>query len=222
MSDEQARRVYDAARIGQRITLGERPAVLVVDFSCGFTDPACALGSDLSEAVGATAELLRLARELGVPVIFTTIAFGSSLADGGLWLQKMPALADLQIGGQWVEIDPRLRAPRRRDRRGQEGGVGLLRHEPHCDPRLPGDRHRRAVRCDHERVRASHRDRPDAERVPRRRAPRKRGRPGAGAARGQPLRHPGKVRRRHRRSRTAVGYLVERYRRIASRGRNIQ
>ncbi len=108
MSDAQARRVYDAARIGQRITLGERPAVLVVDFSCGFTDPACALGSDLSEAVGATAELLRLARELGVPVIFTTIAFGSSLADGGLWLQKMPALADLQIGGKWVEIDPRL------------------------------------------------------------------------------------------------------------------
>jgi len=108
MSDAQARSVYDAARIGQRITLGERPAVLVVDFSCGFTDPACALGSDLSEAVGATAELLRLARELGVPVIFTTIAFGSSLADGGLWLQKMPALADLQIGSQWVEIDPRL------------------------------------------------------------------------------------------------------------------
>ena len=110
MSDAQARSVYDAARIGQRITLGERPAVLVVDFSCGFTDPACALGSDLSEAVGATAELLRLARELGVPVIFTTIAFGSSLADGGLWLQKMPALADLQIGGQWVEMQgPLLR-----------------------------------------------------------------------------------------------------------------
>lgn len=108
MSDEQARRVYDAARLGQQVTLGERPAVLVVDFSCGFTDPACALGSDLSDAVEATARLLRAARELGVPVIFTTIAFESSLADGGLWLQKMPALADLQIGGPWVEIDPRL------------------------------------------------------------------------------------------------------------------
>ncbi len=43
-----------------------------------------------------------------MPVIFTTIAFEASLADGGLWLQKMPGLADLQIGGPWVEIDPRL------------------------------------------------------------------------------------------------------------------
>jgi nicotinamidase-related amidase len=108
MSDEQARRVYDDARIGQQVTLGERPAVLVVDFSCGFTDPACELGSDLSDAVEATARLLRAARELGVPVLFTTIGYESSLADGGLWLQKMPALAALQIGGPWVEIDPRL------------------------------------------------------------------------------------------------------------------
>ena len=108
MSDEEARRVYSAARLGESVTLGSRPAVLVVDFSCGFTDPACSVGSDLSDAVEATAGLLRVARERGVPVIFTTIAFETSLADGGLWLQKMPGLADLQIGGPWVEIDPRL------------------------------------------------------------------------------------------------------------------
>jgi maleamate amidohydrolase len=41
-------------------------------------------------------------------VIFTTIGFEPSLKDGGLWLQKAPALADLQVGGRWVEIDPRL------------------------------------------------------------------------------------------------------------------
>jgi hypothetical protein len=41
-------------------------------------------------------------------VIFTTIGFEPSLKDGGLWLQKVPALGDLQIGGKWVEIDPRL------------------------------------------------------------------------------------------------------------------
>jgi N-formylmaleamate deformylase len=108
MSDEEAQRVYDTARLGQRVTLGSRPAVLVVDFSCGFTDPAGSLGSELSAEVEATARLLRVAREHHVPVIFTTIAFEQSLADGGLWLQKMPGLADLQVGGPWVEIDPRL------------------------------------------------------------------------------------------------------------------
>jgi maleamate amidohydrolase len=108
MSDEEARRVYDAARLGQSVTMGESPGVLVVDFSCGFTDPECALGSDLSAEVEATRQLLDAARAKGLPVIFTTIGFESSLKDGGLWLQKAPALGDLQIGGRWVEIDPRL------------------------------------------------------------------------------------------------------------------
>src|SRR5688500_7523929 len=108
MSDEEARRVYAAARFGQSVTLGERPAVLVVDFSCGFTDPECTLGSDLTDEVEATRRLLDAARAKGLPVIFTTIGFEPSLKDAGLWVQKAPALADLQIGGHWVEIDPRL------------------------------------------------------------------------------------------------------------------
>ena len=108
MSDEEARRVYAAARLGQAVTMGERPAVLVVDFSCGFTDPECALGSELSSEVEATRRLLDAARAGGVPVIFTTIGFEPSLRDGGLWLQKVPTLGDLQVGGRWVEIDPRL------------------------------------------------------------------------------------------------------------------
>jgi maleamate amidohydrolase len=108
MSDEEARRVYAAARLGQAVTMGESPGVLVVDFSCGFTDPECALGSDLSAEVEATRQLLDAARAKGLPVIFTTIGFEPSLKDGGLWLEKAPALGDLQIGGRWVEIDPRL------------------------------------------------------------------------------------------------------------------
>jgi nicotinamidase-related amidase len=88
--------------------MGSRPAVLIVDFSCGFTDPACTLGSELTAEVAATKRLLDAAREKGVPVVFTTIGFEPSLRDGGLWLQKVPALGDLQLGGHWVEIDPRL------------------------------------------------------------------------------------------------------------------
>ena len=108
MSDQQAREVYAAARLGQRVTLGSRPAVLVVDFSCGFTDPECTLGADMSAEVEATRRLLDAVRARGLPVIFTTIGYEPSLKDGGLWLQKVPSLGDLQIGGRWVEIDPRL------------------------------------------------------------------------------------------------------------------
>jgi nicotinamidase-related amidase len=88
--------------------MGDSPGVLVVDFSCGFTDPECPLGSELSAEVEATRRLLDAARAKGLPVIFTTIGFEPSLKDGGLWLQKVPTLGDLQVGGRWVEIDPRL------------------------------------------------------------------------------------------------------------------
>jgi nicotinamidase-related amidase len=111
MSDEEARQVYAKARLGESVTMGSRPVILVVDFSCGFTDPECALGSDLTQQVEATSRLLDAAREKGLPAIFTTIGFEPSLKDGGLWLQKVPSLGDLQLGGHWVEIDPRL-APR--------------------------------------------------------------------------------------------------------------
>ncbi len=105
---DDTREVYERARLGQSVTLGSRPAVLVVDFSRGFTDPRSTMGSDLTDQVEATTLLLSAAREKGVPVIFTTIGFEANLKDGSLWLQKAPALAELQIGGEWVEIDPRL------------------------------------------------------------------------------------------------------------------
>jgi maleamate amidohydrolase len=108
MSDETTREIYERARLGQSITLGTRPAVLVVDFSRGFTDPECTLGSDLTREVEATSRLLAVAREREIPVIFTTIGFEPNLKDASLWLEKLPALEDLIVGSKWVEIDPRL------------------------------------------------------------------------------------------------------------------
>ena len=92
-------KIYERARLGQSVTLGSRPAVLVVDFSRGFTDPGSTMGSDLTGEVEATKRLLAAAREKGIPVIFTTIGFEANLKDGALWLQKAPGLAELQVGG---------------------------------------------------------------------------------------------------------------------------
>ena len=108
MSDEGTREVYERARLGGNVALGKRPAVLVVDLSQGFTDPRSTLGSDLTEVVEATNRLLAVARGSGLPVIFTTIGFEPNLKDGSLWLQKVPSLGELLVGGEWVEIDPRL------------------------------------------------------------------------------------------------------------------
>jgi maleamate amidohydrolase len=107
MSDD-TREIYERARLGHGVTLGEHPAVLVVDFSRGFTDPECTMGSDLTQEVEATNRLLSAAREREIPIIFTTIGFEPNLKDGSLWLEKAPGLGDLIVGGKWVEIDPRL------------------------------------------------------------------------------------------------------------------
>jgi nicotinamidase-related amidase len=108
MSDAEARQIYARAGLGQSFRLGERPAVLVVDFSCGFTDPECPLGADLASEVEATRRLLDAARDKGLPVVFTTIGFAANGKDGALWLEKVPALGRLELGGRWVDIDPRL------------------------------------------------------------------------------------------------------------------
>jgi maleamate amidohydrolase len=108
MTDETTQEIYERAGLGQSVTLGTRPAVLVVDLSRGFTDPECAMGSDLTAVVEATNTVLAAAREGSVPVIFTTIGFEANLKDGSLWLQKAPSLGELQLGGKWVELDPRL------------------------------------------------------------------------------------------------------------------
>jgi maleamate amidohydrolase len=108
VTDDETRQIYERATFGTPLVLGQRPAVLVVDLACGFTDPECRLGSDLTAEVEATRQLLDVARPRQVPVIFTAVGFDGSGRDGGLWPQKMPALHDLALGSRWVEIDPRL------------------------------------------------------------------------------------------------------------------
>ena len=108
MSDEQARRVYERARLGGSLTLGTRPAVLVVDFQCAFTEPEAVAGADLTEQVEAARTLLDAARAKGLPVVFTTIGYEPHMKDAALWPEKGPALLQLELGSHWVDIDPRL------------------------------------------------------------------------------------------------------------------
>jgi N-formylmaleamate deformylase len=108
MSDEAARTVYERVRLGGTLELGSRPAVVVIDLSNGFTDPACSLGADMTAEVEATRELLDAAREQGAPVIFTVIAFDPTGADQGLWAQKIPALRELVEGHRFAAVDERL------------------------------------------------------------------------------------------------------------------
>jgi maleamate amidohydrolase len=107
-----ARDVYADRGFGGRQGAGRRPALVVVDFNYGFTDPSSPLHCDTDAAVEATALLLEAAREGGRPVAFTTLAYdegGKQVAKA--FIAKSPALAMLTPGSRWAQIDERI-APR--------------------------------------------------------------------------------------------------------------
>ena len=104
-----ARDVYDARGFGGRQGAGERPAVVVVDFIEGFTNPESTLACDADAAVEATRSLLDAARAASVPVFFTTVAYDEAdLERAAMFVAKAPALATLRPGSPWIEVDARL------------------------------------------------------------------------------------------------------------------
>lgn len=102
-------RRYAGLEYGLAVGFGARPAVVVVDFTYGFTDPSLSkLASNYDAELGATAQLLACARGKAVPVFFTSIGFRPDLADAGAWPLKHPSLRELVEGSRATEIDSRL------------------------------------------------------------------------------------------------------------------
>ena len=115
MSDSTlVRRYYQAweklrtSDSASHMSMGQQPALLVVDFTVGFGDLQGPLGFDLSSEIEATNVLLAVAGKAGVPVIFTTVAYEPDSAIADVWLEKIPGGRGLILGTQAVELDPRL------------------------------------------------------------------------------------------------------------------
>lgn len=88
---------------------GRCPALLVVDFSAGFTDSTSPLGADMSREIAETVRVLEVARRAGISIYFSTISYDEEGAgDAGLWAAKIRTLGSLRTGSPGVEIDPRL------------------------------------------------------------------------------------------------------------------
>ena len=88
---------------------GRAPAILVVDFIRAYTEPASPLYAPaVVEAVKATVPLLETARQKKVPIIYTRVLYHPSGADGGLFVQKVPALRRMVEGEPLADIVPEL------------------------------------------------------------------------------------------------------------------
>ena len=102
MSQEQT---YKDAGFGAQVPRGTRPAIVVVDFTYGFTDTAYPTAADMSAQMAATRTLTDLARAKGYPVIYTTIAYHPGELDKLAWLKKATGMAALVQGTRLVDID---------------------------------------------------------------------------------------------------------------------
>ena len=83
MSDwEQSTRTdYTSKGFLARSGYGARPALLVVDFIKGFTDPNTGLGGDYSDELAVTAELLEAFRALRAKTLLDVRAHGPRFPD---------------------------------------------------------------------------------------------------------------------------------------------
>jgi maleamate amidohydrolase len=105
---DAAAEIYERAEINGQLGFGRRLALVVVDFTYGFTDPKSPLGSNMTPAVTAAASLIHDCRGARVPIFFTIHGYRSDLADLGVWADKYPGLRHLTVGSRWTQLDERL------------------------------------------------------------------------------------------------------------------
>lgn len=91
-----------------RVGAGNRPALLLVDFARGWTDPESPISLPLDEQLACAARLLEASRAAGVPVVFVTSAYEPAELESVRMLQKTPRVRVLTAGSPLVEIDPRI------------------------------------------------------------------------------------------------------------------
>ncbi|MEO3787517.1 isochorismatase family protein [Actinocorallia sp. B10E7] len=94
---------YQGAGFGGSLGIGERPALVVVDLVRAYLDPESPLYAAAESAASQTLRLVRSARALGHPVVFTYVEYAPGGADGGLFYRKVPALRLFDRGSPWGE-----------------------------------------------------------------------------------------------------------------------
>jgi maleamate amidohydrolase len=87
--------IYHRQGFGNRSGVGDRPALVIVDFVNGFADPAAFGGGNIREAIAETQGLLQFARSMKWPIAFTRVVFADDASDANVFSRKVPSLLSL-------------------------------------------------------------------------------------------------------------------------------
>jgi len=106
MTDETE--IYRKQGFAQSVGFGSRPALLIVDFVVGFTDPAHFGGGNIAPAIEKTVALLAFARAQRWPVAHTRVVYADDGSDAGAFTAKVPSLLKLTENSPLSQIVPEL------------------------------------------------------------------------------------------------------------------
>ena len=99
---------YQQAGFGGRQNLGERPALLIVDFAMAYLQESSPLYAGVEDTLASCERVLAAARAAEIPVIFTRVEFQPGGADGGVFYRKVAALKCFDRGSPLAELAPSL------------------------------------------------------------------------------------------------------------------
>ena len=156
--------------LGGRTGFGERPALLVVDMSCGFTDERSPLGADVSPAVAEIDAAARGGAHGGRPDRLLHRLVRCRPRRGRCLAAQDPRSACARRGDALGRDRPASGAAAGRDPARQEVRVVLLRDAARRAAHRQGRGHDRRHRRDDERLRSRDRRRRVLSRFPRDRA----------------------------------------------------
>jgi maleamate amidohydrolase len=100
--------IYRTQNFGNRIGIGRRPALAIVDFTVGFNDPALFGGGNIDPAIKRSVGLLQFFRERRLPVAFTRVVYADDGSDAGVFAMKAPALRMLTETHPAGQVVPEL------------------------------------------------------------------------------------------------------------------
>jgi maleamate amidohydrolase len=100
--------IYRQQNFGNRIGFGRKSALLIVDFTVGFNDPALFGGGNIDPAIKRTVRLLGFFRDQRLPVAFTRVVYADDGSDAGVFGMKVPSLLILTENHPAGRIVPQL------------------------------------------------------------------------------------------------------------------
>jgi len=106
--DEVDRLTNYAGAFDGHLAFGKHPALVVVDFVMAYLELSSPLYAGVEAALASNIRLVAVARETGIPVIFTNVVYEPGGADGGLFYRKIPALRVFDAGSALGNFPPDL------------------------------------------------------------------------------------------------------------------